>query len=659
MDFTQSIASYGRWKAALIGEIEAYRQWLDVHEMSSAEVDLRIYELLEALRSDRLTVAFVAEFSRGKTELINAVFFAGYQRRLLPSGAGRTTMCPTELFHDAQGEQPYIRLLPIETRLQDKGVAEFKREPMSWVHIPLNIDSPEEMAQAFQEIVKSKQVPVETAQRLGLYDEQHHELAGRDGPPTEVEIPMWRHALINFPHPLLQQGLVVLDTPGLNALGSEPELTLNMLPNAQAILFVLDIHTGVTKSDLEMWQHHIKSFRTIHERGLLVVLNKIDTLWDELKDARCIEDSIHQQCAQTAHTLGVDAGSIFPVSAQKALLAKIRDDQALLDASRILALEHTLAKEVVPYKQHIVQENIINEIGAMIEETRSILAARHDAARKQLAELSALRGKNLDVIQHLMRKTREEQVAYHKNVESFQASRRVLQQQAEALLNTLSIEAFDKMIAAGRADMSDAWTTHGLKNGMKTLFDGAQASMQRANQQAEQIRRLIQNIYRKFHEEHGLADIKPKVFSIKKYTAELERLHQEAEAFRKSPVTTMTEKYFVIKTFFISMVSHARNILFKANRDARNWTKVVMAPLVSQIKEHKRLMEKRLESLRKISESHETLDTKINELEQSCADLEAQLATIGNILNAVNAAAPTPDTPFLEPTTTVQTAALH
>lgn len=38
-----------------------------------------------------------------------------------------------------------------------------------------------------------------------------------------VEIPRWRHAIINFPHPLLQQGLVILDTPGLNAVGTEPE----------------------------------------------------------------------------------------------------------------------------------------------------------------------------------------------------------------------------------------------------------------------------------------------------------------------------------------------------------------------------------------------------------------------------------------------------
>ena len=53
-----------------------------------------------------------------------------------------------------------------------------------------------------------------------------------------VEIPAGFHAVINFPHPLLKRAQVILDTPGLNAIGTEPELTLNMLPNAHAILFI-------------------------------------------------------------------------------------------------------------------------------------------------------------------------------------------------------------------------------------------------------------------------------------------------------------------------------------------------------------------------------------------------------------------------------------
>ena len=53
------------------------------------------------MRTSKVMVAFVAEFSRGKSELINAIFFAGYGRRIMPASAGRTTMCPTELGYDA------------------------------------------------------------------------------------------------------------------------------------------------------------------------------------------------------------------------------------------------------------------------------------------------------------------------------------------------------------------------------------------------------------------------------------------------------------------------------------------------------------------------------------------------------------------------------
>ena len=77
------------------------------------------------------------------------------------------------------------------------------------------------------------------------------------GDEGSVDIPCWRHAIINFPHPLLQQGLVILDTPGLNAIGTEPELTLNLLPNAHAVLFILAADAGVTKTDLDVWNQHL------------------------------------------------------------------------------------------------------------------------------------------------------------------------------------------------------------------------------------------------------------------------------------------------------------------------------------------------------------------------------------------------------------------
>src|SRR3954462_2392064 len=129
-------------------------------------------------------------------------------------------------------------------------------------------------------LVEVKNVTIEEAKSLGLWDDNDPmvcAVARQDG--DKVEIPAWRHAMISYPHPLLKSGLIVLDTPGLNALGTEPELTLSMIPSAHAVLFLLATDTGITKSNLETWQRSVQTYET----GRIAVLNKVDLLWDDLK----------------------------------------------------------------------------------------------------------------------------------------------------------------------------------------------------------------------------------------------------------------------------------------------------------------------------------------------------------------------------------------
>lgn len=627
--FTDQMQAYGRWKHELIQTIGQYQKWLEANGLSEAETELRIFELLNTLRDDHLTIAFVAEFARGKTELINAIFFSEYDRRLLPSEAGRTTMCPTELFYDTETDQSYIRLLPIETRLEDMSIAEHKLNPINWTTIDLNTNSAESMADAFREVIRTKRVSLEEAHRLGLYDDAL-------GEATEIDVPMWRHALISFPHPLLKDGLKILDTPGLNALGSEPELTLNMLPSAQAVVFVLAADTGVTKSDLGMWQHHVKALGRDSEHGRLVVLNKIDTLWDELKDPAMIDGTITAQCRTTAELLGVTLDTVFPVSAQKGLLAKIRHDKGLLDRSNILSLEAIFSSEILPNRQEIVRDNIVAEIGTMAMSSRNLVSTRLESARSQLRELEGLSGKNEDVIEHLMKKTRDEQVAYHKSVESFQGNKRRFSDEHKKLLGLLNVVELDKHVTQTRQSMTNSWTTVGMKQGMKTFFDGVTDRMKQISQQVNQTNMLVQAIYRQFQKEHGMGGIKPRLFSITRYNRDLERLYHEAEAYRTSPVSTMSEQSFVVKKFFISMVSHARNIFFNAHHDAEVWGKAALSTLVEQIREHKDQIEKRLESLRRINESRDTLQGRIDALDKNAATLAKQLAAIDALLETIN-----------------------
>ncbi len=627
--FTDQMQAYGRWKADLNQAIGHYQRWLEHNKMSSPEVDLRIYELLETMKSDRLSIAFVAEFARGKSELINAIFFSEYDRRLLPSEVGRTTMCPTELLYDNKADQSYIRLLAIETRLEDTSIQEYKKEPINWTTITLDTNSSEKMAEAFKEVVRTKRVPAAVAVRLGL-------LNAEDGAENNiVEIPMWRHAIISFPHPLLKDGLSILDTPGLNALGNEPELTINMLPNAQAVIFVLSADTGVTRSDMDMWTHYVNPLGADTHHSRIVVLNKVDTLWDELKGEDAIHNSIATQCNSAAKMLGIDPANVFPVSAQKGLLAKIRTDHELLKKSNILALESVLATKILPQKQTLVRENIIAEIGHMVTQSRDLLASRLAAVNKQLKELQGLSGKNEDVILHLMKKTRAEQTIYHKSVESFQNNKKTFSSKHAELLGQLSLTRLDQLMARTRKEMAGTWTTMGLKSNMKEFFDMVTDSITLAGKQTDQINMLIQTIYQQFQKQHGLSNTRPRLFSLAKYKRDLERLYHEAEAYRKSPVTTMTEQSFVVKKFFISMVSHARNTFFQAHQDASSWGKAAMSPLVARIKDHKLQMEKRLDSLRKINESRDTLKNKISELEETASKLDIQLRELNKLMETL------------------------
>ena len=193
-------------------------------------------------------------------------------------------------------------LLPIETRATDASTSEYKRYTDEWKIFPLEVNSADAMTEALLQVSETKRVPVADAERYGLYHPNDADNVLTVHDDGTVDIPAWRHAIIHFPHPLLKQGLVILDTPGLNAIGTEPELTLNLLPNAHAILFILAADTGVTKSDIEVWRNHIGNTQG-RQKGRIVVLNKIDGMWDELKTWDAIQHELDNQVHITAQLL--------------------------------------------------------------------------------------------------------------------------------------------------------------------------------------------------------------------------------------------------------------------------------------------------------------------------------------------------------------------
>src|SRR4030095_10950333 len=108
-----------------------------------------------------------------------------------------------------------------------------------------------------------------------------------------------------------------------NAIGAEPELTVSLIPQAHAVVFILGADTGVTRSDLSIWREHLITEGEATDTRI-VVLNKIDTLWDILSTPAQVEAQIQRQRKDSADMLKVPMAQVLPVSAQKGLQAKIR-----------------------------------------------------------------------------------------------------------------------------------------------------------------------------------------------------------------------------------------------------------------------------------------------------------------------------------------------
>ena len=421
---------------------------------------------------------------------------------------------------------------------------------------------------------------------------------------------MWRHAIVNFPHPLLAQGLVILDTPGLNAIGTEPELTLNLIPNAHAVLFILAADTGVTKSDIEVWRQHISK---ASGRGRIVVLNKIDSLWDDLTPRQDIDAMIERQVDSCAKTLELDRAQIFPVSAQKGLSAKVHDDEALLAKSRLPALERALSIELIPQKQRILQEIVSREIGELVVGTRNMLQARATGFARQSADLRALRGKNTSVVTHMVASVRSEKTAFDRSLIAFQALRSVFTKASGELFTELGVTPVREEIRSTRDRMVRSWFSTGLRGVMEHFFVAARERLTRSQVKTDEIAGMVTGMYRKFSSDHGMMLSAPMEFSLARYSNEIVRV-EDIYHDRFGLVTILSNDQLVLtQKFFESVASRVRETFEAANRDVEAWLKAVMAPLEGQIREHQGQLRRRLESIKQIQDTSETLEERLDE----------------------------------------------
>jgi len=622
-----SLDALATWRAELDRAVVNLGRSLGEQDLLDATDTTLLSALRERLGSETLVLAFVAEFSRGKSELINAIFFADAGQRVLPATPGRTTMCPVELRYEADAP-PRLSLLPVETRLRGLSLAELRGRDEPWHHVPLDARDPKTLVQALSAVTRTQRVEKERAIALGFWNDERPD----DNPPIDergfVEVPTWRHAVINYPHPLLKRGLVVIDTPGLNAIGAEPELTLGLLPSAHAVVFVLGADTGVTKSDLSIWRDHLGQASL--ER--FVVLNKIDTLADPMVGPAVVQAQIEQQRHDTAQTLGMPLERVFPLSARDALAARVDLDDKRLAASRLPPLEAALVSELLPRRQELLVQSAVSVVEQLRLQAGRRLGDRRRTLAEQLMELRGLRGKSGAKTRLMLERVDAEIAEFERCTAKLSALRAVQARILKSVLALLSAEALRREVGAMHAAMTASLFNLGGKAAFETLMGRVRDHLKKAGTQAEEMREMLDASFRQLNTEYGFAFAVAPMPSLAAFADELSRIdHNYGRYLGLGQAFRMATPGFA-EQFRRMLLSKLRVVYENAAGELELWSKSAQGQVEMQLRERRRGFTRRKESLQRVQVAS-------GELEQRIAEVQAQDDHLGAMLARLTAVA--------------------
>ena len=631
------------WRRTLDRRVSAMADFMAEHELADTAALASIDALHRKLGADKLVLACVAEVSRGKSELLNAIFFADTGRRVLPATPGRTTMCPVELqFH--AGQPAELALLPIDTRLGEQSLAELRTRPEAWQRLGLDPRNPDGLAEALMLVTQTRRVSTVTAAALGFWSDEQPQ----DNPPRlddgSVEVPAWRHALINYPHPLLQRGLVVIDTPGLNAVGAEPELTLGLLPAAHAIVFLLGADTGVSRSDLAIWTEHLGEDTL--ER--FVVLNKTDILSDPLSTPAALAAQLDSQQRKIAQTLQVPMARIYPLSARDALAARISGDAVALERSGLPALEAALARELLPRQRELLARATAGALQTLRLGATRRLGERRRHNAEQMLELRGLRGKSQSKVQAMLLRLDAEMGDFERCTARLSALRVVHLRQLQKAMAALSADTLREEVATMRAAMAASPLHLGARKAFAATVERLRAALARAHAQADEIQQMLSASYHQLNAEFGFAFTLASAPQLQRFVDELDLIERSYGRYLGPTQAWRLAGASFMEQFQRMLLSKLRVVFENAAGEVELWSKAASAQIEQQLRERRRAFAHRHEALQRIQSAAGELEQRIAEVEQQdkrLAGLQWRLdAMVEQVLAAMQVAPESPAT---------------
>lgn len=589
-NFTEQIANQDPSKE--FGQlIESISNWLEANGFFDKKIRDRIEQIETRISKQKCNVALIAECSRGKSDLINSILFGSSGLRVLPSTPGQTTRCTTVLQYE-ENEPAGIHLLPTlsSNEVLHQSISEVEHNQELWEHIPFDADDVEHITKAIQLTLETELVSPEYMAARGYTDEESSLLLKKiDIINDKRLIPKYRHAIVNIPHTLLKQGIRIIDTPGLSALGVESDMVLRSLESAHVAIFVLSCERGVTPSEMNVWTNHIRNYAY---ENVLVVMNKIDILWDAQKSDRDLNLEIETRAKGIARMLDFPVERIFPVSAQKALTARINHDQALESASRIhqceLALEDTVSRSSLKS----ILGNTSFGIRSILRLVQRILQQRHDITSAQIEDLKKLTHDQLAASDTNLWKIRKEREQIKLATELMALFSDELKKGHDKFLEQLGLSELDRLIARYHLEANNQLTTSGLQQDMMNFRHQTTDQFRSAMSNISNLETKLDELYRKIE---AILDVSG--LSVRSTHADV--YLDSLKNYSKQPISPEIKKS-VLNRRHAAVLIKIRNIYLEATDDVNLWIRNALIPLELELKEKGAQIQKRLLNLKRI-----------------------------------------------------------
>jgi GTPase Era involved in 16S rRNA processing len=278
---------------------------------SGASVGPQLRELRDRLGEGRFHLAVLGQFKRGKSTFINALL----EWPLLPTSVIPLTALPTFI---RWGERAEAQVQFQDDRAPEAG-------------------------------------PTGTAETLEAFLARFVTEAGNPQNQKGVsQVDVW------FPSPLLQEGLVVIDTPGIGSTWKHnTEATLQFLPQCDAAVFMVSPDPPMTEVEVDF-------LCKVREKAsrILFVLNKVDYLAPEDRDV------IRSFLRQTLESnLGFPTDTVIhEVSSRRGLQAVLDADPSAWQESGMALLRERLQDFIRREKTQVLETSVRRKAVYLLDE---------------------------------------------------------------------------------------------------------------------------------------------------------------------------------------------------------------------------------------------------------------------------------------------------